>query len=202
LNCRLGSPHAVKCLRAAIAILEPSDARVLQLRFKICDVWAGAKNWALASGEAGQIARDYSGSPQAGQALVRRIRYLAAQGDNQSLLNEIDDISRDPRCAGDLAELQYHKWKSLRQTGQGQAASIVLKKYLEQYPEEPNAAEMYYAVAIDCLSAQRYDDALAILESLQVRYPKSSFSGKAEEISKKLHAMRSGPNAATPEDPK
>lgn len=187
---------AVQSIESARRLLDEKDPRQLALQLRICDTWAGAQNWALAAGQAGTIARDYATVPEGGEALVRRMRYLAAQEDAQSILHEIDDILKDPRCQKDLPELLCRKWRALRKQGKGQAASLLLKQFVEQFPQDPNGAEMYFTVATDCLATQRYDEARAVLESLRSRYPKSSFDAKAQDLLEKLGNLPKGEMAS------
>lgn len=182
---------AVECLKTVVTLLERNDPRHVELRTRIYEIWAGAQNWALAAGEAGQLAHDFKGSAAAGRAMGQRVKYLSAQGDWATILHEIDDIMKDPQCKSDLPELHYHKWKALRQSGQGQAAGMLLKQFLERYPDNHHGAEMYYVVAVDCLSAQRYDEARAILESIKTRYPQSPLSKKAAPLIEQLSNMAS-----------
>ena len=192
---------AVECLKAAQSLLEPRDPRVTEIRFRICTVWAEAKNWALAAGEAGRLAHDFAGSPDGAKAFCTRIGYLAAQGDAQTLLQEVDDALNDPRCEPWFADLHYYKWKALRQLDRGQEAGIVLKRFLDRYPADPRGAEMYFSVARDCLSAQRYDQALAILESLKTRYPNSSHALRARQLLENLYQTRARPDSRPASQP-
>ena len=181
---------AVDCLKAAQLLLEPRDGRAVEIRFRICTVWAQAKNWALAAGEAGRLAQDLAGSANGAKARFMRLKYLATPGDAHALLQEIDDAIQDVHCETWLPELQYYKWKALRQVRRGQEAGIVLKQFLARYPKDPNGAEMYFAIARDCLSVQRYDEALPILESLKGRYPQSSYVLQANQLIERLYQMR------------
>jgi len=189
---------AVACLKAALGLLQEHDPRAVALRFRICEIWAAARNWALAAGEAGQIAQDFSNTAEGGRALFNRLRYLTSQGDAQTILLEIDDAIQNPHCQDHLSQLYYYKWKALRQAGQGQAASLLLKRFLEQFPEDPNGAEMYFAVARDCLSAQRYEEATSILESLKTRYPKTKFVTEAKQLLERLYQMRGKAETPSP----
>ncbi len=181
---------AVECLRAAIGRMDARDARAVALRFRICEIWAGVKNWALAAGEAGGIARDYPGTAEAGRALCLRLEYLAAQGDSQAILYEVDDAIGQPFCKECLPRLLYQKWSVLREAGRGQEATLVLKDFLNRYPKEPFGAEMYFAIARDCLAAQRYNEALAVLESLKAHYPESASAKQAGPLIDKLYEMQ------------
>lgn len=188
---------AVECLRAAIGRMDGRDPRAVGLRFQICDIWAGVKNWALAAGEAGGIARDYPGQAEAGRALCLRLEYLAAQGDNQAILYEVDDAINQPFCKECLPRLLYQKWSVLREAGRGPEATLVLKDFLNRYPKEPFGAEMYFAIARDCLAAQRYHEALAVLESLKAHYPDSPSAKQSAALIDKLYEMQ-GRTASRP----
>ncbi len=178
--------RAVQCLRKAIDLSTPGASAIVDLRFRICDIWADARNFALAAGEAGQIARDVAGTERAGRAIYLRVKYFADKGDAKAVLHEVDDAIADPQCRPYLSELLYLKWQSLRKDGRGRAASGVLKRYLADFPKNAHAAEMYYAVAVDCLSAQRYDEALGILESLVKQYPRTPSAKRGQRLLGKL----------------
>ena len=60
---------AVACLKTALGLLPERDERAVALRFRICEIWADAKNWALAVGEAGQIAQEFPSTAEGGRAL-------------------------------------------------------------------------------------------------------------------------------------
>jgi hypothetical protein len=74
--------RAVQCLKEAVKILKPDDPRIVEHRFGMCSMWSASKNYALAAGEAGQVAKEYRGTAHAGKARYLRIRYFAEQGDS------------------------------------------------------------------------------------------------------------------------
>lgn len=188
--------RAVQCLQQARGLFKPTDPKVVELRFRICDTWANSKNYALAAGEAGQIARDMPGTGAAGKAIYSRIKYFSEQGDSRSVLLEVDDALHNERCQPYEEELTYLKWVSLRKEGKGEQASHVLKGFLEAHPSSSCGAEMYYAVAVDCLAAQRYDESLQILQSLVEKYPTSPAVRQAQPLIDRL-ASFAGQRAAT-----
>lgn len=192
------SDLAVKCLRAAIGLLQPDDPKVLQLRFRMCDYWASTNNSALAAGEAGAIMKRYKKTKDAGKAFYLRIKYLTNQGDSASILNEVDDAISDEFCKPFKPELLYLKWKALRKEGKGELASSTLKRFLKDYPENMAASEMYFAVALDCLSAQRYDEARDILDVLVKKFPSSNMTSKAQGLLSKLKDIAEGKPPALP----
>ena len=55
-------------------------------------------------------------------------------------------------------------------------------QYLADFPKHAHAAEMYYAVAVDCLSAQRYDEARGILEALVKKHRDSRSAERAQRL--------------------
>ncbi len=183
---------AVECLRRAIACLAPDDPRVAQLHFEICDIWHEAKNLALAADEAGAIARKFAGTEHAGRARYLRITYLTAAGEHRLALQEIDAAVDEPVCKPHLDELLYYRWKSLRQLGKGQEANRALRNFFDAFPDHPHGAEMYFAVGVDCLATQRYEDAQQIFELLIERYPDSSWTRRAEPLLERIAALGSG----------
>jgi tetratricopeptide (TPR) repeat protein len=178
--------RAVQCLEAAVNALTKDDPRVLEQRFAICRTWANAKNYALAAGQAGRIIKDLAGTPQGGQARYLRIRYLSQQGDAKAVRMEVDDALGDEHCKPYEADLMFLKWSALRKEGKGEQAGAMLKEFVRKYPDDPQVAEMYYAVAVDCLSAQRYQEAQGILRSLMERFPASQVAARAKPLLTRL----------------
>ncbi|HUW82166.1 MAG TPA: hypothetical protein VMZ31_05125 [Phycisphaerae bacterium] len=179
---------AVRCLDEAIALLDRDDQRVLEHRFRKCEIWANAGNYAMAAGEAGTIARDFAGTEHGARARYLRIRHLATQGDFKAVLMDVEDAAKDEHCDPYRADLLYLHWLALRKEGRGERASQVLRTFLEKYPEDDRAAEMYYAVGVDCLSAQRYEDAARVLRKLVEEFPTADAARRAKRLVEKLEA--------------
>lgn len=185
--------RAVQCFQAAIELVPPGSKEAATLRFRICETWASAKNYALAANQAGMIAKEFQGQPAEGDALHLRIQYFATQGDAKSVLAEVDEALQNERCRPHEADLLFYKWQALRKVGQGENASRILKRFISAYPQSTYAAEMHYAVAVDCLSAQRYDDAASILEHIIKTFPESASSQKARPLLDKLQKLATMP---------
>jgi len=179
---------AARCLDEAIALLDRDDPRVLEHRFRKCDIWANAKNYAMAAGVAGAIAKDLAGTEHGAKARYLRIKHLATQGDFKAVLMDVEDAAKDQYCEPYRAALLYLHWLALRKEGHGERASQVLRTFLQEYPEDDRAAEMYYAVGVDCLSAQRYEDAARILRKLVEEFPKAHVARQAKRLVEKLEA--------------
>ena len=77
----------------------------------------------------------------------------------------------------------------------------MLKKFLASFARHPRAAEMHYAVAVDCLSGQPYGEARGILDSLVLRFPDTDSTRRAGLLLTKLNNLTSQgrlPTAAQP----
>ncbi len=184
--------RAVQCLEAAIASLARDDPRAVEQRLAICQVWADAKNYAMAAGAAGQIIKDMSGAPASGRARYLRIRYLSQQGDSNAILLEVDDALADAACRPFEPDLMFFKWLALRRQNKPEQAAGLLKEFLRKYPDNPQAADMYYAAAVECLTSQRYDEARDVLRSLMDRFPGSPAAIQAKSLQARLRDFASG----------
>ncbi len=180
---------AVKCLRWAIDQLKPGDKQIADIRFRICDIWMGARKFALAAGDAGQIIKEFPDTDYAGKAMFIRIQSLQAQENSDAVLAEVDTALADKHAEPFRPDLRFYKWQALRRKGKGLEANLVLKKFLADFPQNARAAEMYYQVAVDCLAAQRYEDALRILEAVARNYPDSKPANQAKTLIEKLQAL-------------
>jgi len=199
-RCRkAGRPKlAVKCLRRAIALCRPDDPAVVAYRFEIYHTWHEAENLALAADEAGAIARDYPGTEHAGKARFLRISCLVGLGEDRAALTELEPAIDDPTCRPFRADLLYLKWKCLRKEGRAGDVGRVLRSFLSEYPQNPHGAEMFFAVGVDCLSVQRYEDALNVFEAIVERYPGTSWSKKAKGLVKKIRGLGIGEGESRP----
>jgi hypothetical protein len=181
--------RAAQCLEQAVALLAPEDLKSIEARFRLCETYDENKSYAQAAGQAGQIAKYTAGTDNAGKATFLRLKYFAKQQDSKAVLLEADDALASKPCGPYVADLMYLKWWALRAEGKGEQASQVLQIFLKSYADSPYAAEMYYAVAVDCLSAQRYDEALTILKSLTEKFPLSPVAKRAKALLAKLQTQ-------------
>ena len=93
-------------------------------------------------------------------------------------------------CQPNESELLYLKWQALRKCGKGGQGSRLLTRYLKTFPESSRVVEMHYAVAIDCLSAERYDEAMNLLQSLIEHHPKTPEAQRSKLLLEKLRSRK------------
>lgn len=147
---------AVACLRAAKALMTPRSDEATNTHFRMVEILSDARTAALAAGECKLLLDELADKKphEWGRAAVLRITYLA-KTDLGAALREIGPFLKDPALGPHRLQLLHLKWKLLRQDGKGEEAARVMKVFLKDYRADPLAAEMYYAVATDCLAQPR-----------------------------------------------
>jgi hypothetical protein len=178
-------------------------SRTKEIKRECISQLESAKAWPLLAGQckvyletAGKVSDDEWAS-----IVLTRVTALAESKSTASLSVELDRALKDKRSGSQMPSLLLLKWRLLRQEHKGEEAVGIMKMFMREYPKDPRVAEMYYAIAVDCLASQRYEEARSVLEAIVERFPYALEATRAEELLKKLSITNSTFPTSTPKAP-
>jgi len=189
----------VELYALAVQKAGPRTPQADRLRVEIIRRLESVRAWPLLAEQCDVCLDDLGDVSDADRAFVvaTRLRALAEVDATTSLATAIDRALADGRLASRRADLLLLKWRHLRKEGKGQAAAKVLKAFLEEYPNDPRAAELFYAVAVDCLASEQYEEARSILRTLRERFPHAAQAEWAETLLGRLSRIHTSARAPT-----
>jgi len=144
----------------------------------------------LAAMEAKSAMDTWPKSPAWGKAATLRLKNLYAARRFKQVNEEAEKYIADKRAKSYLPQVIYISWVARRRQGETKAAAQLQKKFLEQFPEHPLGADMYFASAMGSLADGDYDEASRLLEIVEYRYPNSKSAVKAKELQERLAKSR------------
>jgi outer membrane protein assembly factor BamD (BamD/ComL family) len=192
-KCGASHPHiAVDCLNRAInCTTDKEPDRVVDLQFKVVQLWLDTKNYALAAGEAHKIFETYPNHKESGKAIWLYYYALSRNNNTDEILVDIDKTLDDQRCEVYKAKLMYIKWWALRRNHDQNVRVTALEyELLKQYGNDPMVAPILLSRATDLLAGQNYTDAYESLTQLVEKFPSTTAATQAKRMLGKLKSVK------------
>jgi hypothetical protein len=133
-----------------------------------------------------------SGAPPVGNQLLQpeielgNLKNLYLAGHFEELLSRCKRAERDQRYADRQPQLLYLEWVTDRTLGNSPESDQVEAIFLQRYPRQAFAAEIYYAEALELLANGRYKAANDKFATIVTYFPQSALAAKSIEIRDRL----------------
>lgn len=181
---------ALCCLREGIAQADQNENQTfpvaITLHFRYAEVLNQIGHAQLAAEEMKTFLNRYPDHSNYGKAAMLRVKYLYEAGLYAEILQEGSSYLSQENCQTYLPQILYICWVTSRRENQQETTEEYQEKFLEQFPEHPLGADMYFASAMSALAASDYPEAERLLEIIEYRYPQSKILGKAKEIQERI----------------
>lgn len=105
-------------------------------------------------------------------------------------LKKTDDLLLSPNMKKHQARLEHLRWRILRRLDRPVDAARAMKHFLARHRDNPLAAEMYYAAAIDLLSIRNFEEIVQFADILIYRFPESDEAKKAVELRDRINRLK------------
>jgi hypothetical protein len=145
----------------------------------------------LAAMEARSAMDAHSDSPSWGKAAVLRMKNLYAADRLKEVTEEAGKYVSDERAQSYKPQIIYMAWVASRRDADSHGAEQWQKMFLEQFPDHPLGADMYFASAMSAMAGGDYSEADRLLEIVVYKYPQTGVAAKARAIEDRL-AKREG----------
>ncbi len=179
---------AIHCLRVAIqqAAKSRESRTVVACRLQLAELFKKTGHAQLAAEELKQILEGHPTSADWGKIAVRRLKYLYELQQSSTILKESPTYQSDARCKTYVPQIMYVVWATHRREGRPKAAARIRESFLDHFPKNPLAADLYFAAATDALAANDCEEALRLLEIVEYRYPRSKLVPRVRQIQGRL----------------
>ena len=190
------------CLESAIATAKAvgDQSAYADLRIRLTDVKAALGQHDQAAEDLKAIMADTTDANLYGKAAMLRLKHLydLPSPDYKVILAEATLYRKDSRCQPYLPQILYMGWVTCRRDPASEKdESSWRQEFQQRFPDNPLAADMYFASAMTALASSNYDQALRVLQFIEYRYPNSRLVPKVQEIKRRLEATSAQKPAQT-----
>ena len=185
---------AITVLQTAVAEARklPHGELLEDLAFSLCKACVRAKRFNVAAGRCKAFLGQFPASAQWGEAATLRLRALYGAESFEELIAEAQLYSTDSRCKSHRPAIIYLSWVALRRAGRQADAGRAGEEFLRKFPSHALAADLHFAEALEAMVAGDYEEALRLLETVELRFPQSRVAERAREIKARLEKTPSG----------
>jgi hypothetical protein len=140
-----------------------------------------------------------SGAPPVGAQLLQpeielgNLKNLYLAGRLEELLSRCGRAEHDERFSDRQPQLLYLEWVAERKLGNDMESGRLENIFLERYPREVFAADMYFEQAVCLLAGAQYQAADSKFAMIQNYFPHSKLAERAEQIRRQLKAPDATP---------
>lgn len=186
---------AIQCYRSAVAQAQSRQLKdvATSIQVSLCELLARLEHPQLAASEIKAAMDANPSSAEFGKAAVLRLKFLYESSQFDQILKESGDYQKDDRCGQQLPQIMYITWVSARRQNQQDKADALASNFLKQFPDHPLGADLYFASAMSKLAEGKYEEAIKLLETVEVRYPKSPLIPKVKEVHTRLQSASTTP---------
>jgi hypothetical protein len=121
------------------------------------------------------------------RASVLHLKYLYAAGQYSAMVADASADLNQPRCQSALPQIIYITWATCRRHGMD--AAPWSETFIERFPDDPLAAQIYLASAIDAIAQGKTQQASRLLEFIEYRFPQSKIIPQVRQVRARLRAV-------------
>ena len=115
-------------------------------------------------------------------AELQNLKDCYTEGQFQAIIDQCERCQREVKYARWRSQLLYTEWVAYRNLGDASDSDRLKGLFLERYPMEPLAEDMYLEDAIHFFIDGQYERAKSTLDAIEAHFPRSAASQKAAEI--------------------
>lgn len=193
-KCLAGHDYqaAIQCVKVGIdhSADKPFAPEALYLRFRLGELLDQAGYPQLAAVEMRAIVAARVDGGVAGRAAALHLRYLYSAKQYDELVKKSEEYQTGEPYREFLSSILYVTWAAHRATNNTVAAEAVQKRFLSQFPDDPLAAEIYFARAVAARAEGNYDECVRLLEMVEYKFPQSKVLPSVKRMRQSLAKAR------------
>jgi hypothetical protein len=182
---------SLAALRDGISVASAvnDQSTVTKLSFRVAEVLESSASPKAAADEIQSMRSRCVDPADYSQASVLYLKYLYLAGQYSALVSGARADLGEPRCQSALPQIIYITWATCRRHGMD--ASPWNKTFIDRFPDDPLAAQMYLASALDAIAQGKPQEASRLLEFIEHRFPRSKIIPRVRQVRARLRAVDS-----------